>query len=170
MTGSDFFAKRATRRQSPTDASSSPLPKLPVSSSLVAVVPRAIIRSPRPQRRKYVVSGPKRVLQHNRGEQRTSGQTLAKSAFGPIVLQNSKNGLQRFFREMSNQTTIADRFVLKRATEVAGEFINSCCGPPHDYSIAALTARKICLQWSKKSFATLSLGERTSRNAVGMSI
>jgi hypothetical protein len=33
------------------------LPKLPVSSSLVAVVPRAIIRSPRPQRRKYVVSG-----------------------------------------------------------------------------------------------------------------
>src|ERR1022692_317865 len=71
---------------------------------------------------------------------------------------------------MSNQATIADRFVLKRATEVAGEFINSCCGPPHDYSIAALTARKICLQWSKKSFATLSLGERTSRNAVGMSI
>src|ERR1035438_7176568 len=65
MTGSDFFAKRATRRQSPTDASSSPLPKLPVSSSLVAVVPRAIIRSPRPQRRKYVVSGPKKVLQHN---------------------------------------------------------------------------------------------------------
>jgi hypothetical protein len=44
----------------------------------------------------------------------------------PIVLQNSKNGLQRFFREKSNQATIADRFVLKRATEVAGEFIASC--------------------------------------------
>jgi hypothetical protein len=63
-----------------------------------------------------------------------------------IVLQNSKNGLQRFFREKSNQATIADRSVLKRATEVAGEFINSCCGPPHDYSITAPTARKICLQ------------------------
>jgi hypothetical protein len=62
----------------------------------------------------------------------------------PIVLQNSKNGLQRFFREKSNQATIADRCVLKRATEVAGEFITSCCGPPHDYSIAAPTARKIC--------------------------
>jgi hypothetical protein len=47
----------------------------------------------------------------------------------PILLQNSKNGLQRFFREKSNQTTIADRCVLKRATEVAGEFIISCCGP-----------------------------------------
>ena len=40
-----------------------------------------------------------------------------------IVLQNSKNGLLRFFRERSNQATIADRCVLKRATEVAGEFI-----------------------------------------------
>jgi hypothetical protein len=78
------------------------------------------------------------------------------SAFVPIVLQNSKNGFQRFFREKGNQATIADQCVLKRATEVAGEFITSCCGPPHDCSIAALTARKICLQWSKKSFATLS--------------
>ena len=51
------------------------------------------------------------------------------------MLQNSKNGLQRFFREKSNQTTIADRCVLKRANEVAGEFNASCCGPPHDYSI-----------------------------------
>jgi hypothetical protein len=63
-----------------------------------------------------------------------------------IVLQNSKNGLQRFFRERSNQPTFADRCVLKRATEVAGEFITNCCGPPRDYSIAALTARRICLQ------------------------
>jgi hypothetical protein len=63
-----------------------------------------------------------------------------------IVLQNSKNDLQRVFREKSNQATIADRCVLKRATELAGEFITSCGGPPHDYSIAALTARKICLQ------------------------
>jgi hypothetical protein len=39
------------------------------------------------------------------------------------VLQNSKNGWQGFFREKSNQATIADRCVLKRATEVASEFV-----------------------------------------------
>jgi hypothetical protein len=70
----------------------------------------------------------------------------ANFRFWQIVLQNSKNGLQRFFREKHNQATIADRCVLKRATEVAGEFITSCCGPPHDYSMAAPTARKIFLQ------------------------
>jgi hypothetical protein len=61
-----------------------------------------------------------------------------------IVLQNSKNGFQRFFREKSNGAIIADRCVLRCATKVAGEFIISCCGPPHQYSIAAPTARKIC--------------------------
>jgi hypothetical protein len=73
--------------------------------------------------------------------------------FAPIALLNSKNGLQRFFREKSNQATIADRCVLKRATEVAGEVIASCCGPP-----ARLFDRhaQICLQRSKKSFATLA--------------
>jgi hypothetical protein len=45
------------------------------------------------------------------------------------VLQNSKNGFQRFFREESKQAIIADRCILKRATEVAREFIASCCGP-----------------------------------------
>jgi hypothetical protein len=53
-----------------------------------------------------------------------------------IVLQNSKNGLQRFFREKRNQAKIANQYVLKRATEVAGGFITCCCGPPYDYSIA----------------------------------
>jgi hypothetical protein len=43
------------------------------------------------------------------------------------MLQNSRNGLQRFFREKSNQATIVDRCVLKHATEVAGEFITSRC-------------------------------------------
>jgi hypothetical protein len=71
---------------------------------------------------------------------------LSATSLTQIVLQNSENGLQRFFLEKSNQATIADRCVLKRTTEVAGEFITSCCGPPHDYSIAAPTARKICLQ------------------------
>jgi hypothetical protein len=80
------------------------------------------------------------------GQKRKWPRLNGMSALPPIVLQNSKNGLQRFFREKSNQATIADRCVLKRATEVAGEFITSCCGPPHDYSIAAPIARKICLQ------------------------
>src|SRR5258708_12777909 len=55
MACSDFSAKRATKRQSPIDVSSSALPKLPVSSSLVAVVPHTIIRSPRPQPGKFVL-------------------------------------------------------------------------------------------------------------------
>jgi hypothetical protein len=72
--------------------------------------------------------------------------TLRMSVSRGIVLQNSKNGLLRFFCEKRNRATIADRCALKRATEVAGEFNTSCCGPPHDYSIAALTAQRICLQ------------------------
>ena len=39
MAWSDFSAKRATKRQSPIDVSSSALPKLPVSSSPVPAVP-----------------------------------------------------------------------------------------------------------------------------------
>jgi hypothetical protein len=54
--------------------------------------------------------------------------------------------LAAFFREKRNQAKIANQYVLKRATEVAGGIITCCCGPPHDYSIAAPTARKICLQ------------------------
>jgi hypothetical protein len=69
---SDFFAKRATKRQSPIDVSLSALPKLPVSSSLVALVPHMIIRSPRPQPGKFIFSDPKRVLQHNPGQSRSS--------------------------------------------------------------------------------------------------
>jgi len=80
------------------------------------------------------------------GTERTSRAGLTMSVVRGIVLQNSKNGLTRFFSEKSNRATIADRCVLKRATEVAGEFIASCCGPPHDYSIAAPAAWKICLQ------------------------
>jgi hypothetical protein len=59
MACSDFSAKRVTKRQSPIDVSSSALPKLPVSSSLVAVVPHTIIRSSRPQPGKFVFSDPK---------------------------------------------------------------------------------------------------------------
>jgi hypothetical protein len=38
------------------------------------------------------------------------------------VLQNSKNGLQRFFREKTKQAAIVDRYSLKRSTEVADGF------------------------------------------------
>jgi len=60
---------------------------------------------------------------------------------------------------MSNQATIANRCVLNRDTEVAGEFVTGCCGPPHEYSIAAPTVRKNCLQWSKKSLHTIWHGQ-----------
>jgi hypothetical protein len=36
------------------------------------------------------------------------------------------------FREMINQATIADRCVLNRDTEVAGEFITGCYGPAQE--------------------------------------
>jgi hypothetical protein len=58
--------------------------------------------------------------------QNNSSQTSCHVRVVPIVLQNSKNGLQRFSREKSNHATIADRCVLKRTTEVAGESIASC--------------------------------------------
>src|SRR6266576_1701358 len=64
MACSDFSAKRAVNRQSPIDVFSSALPKLPVSSSLVAMVPHTIMRSPSPQPGKLVFSDPKTVLQH----------------------------------------------------------------------------------------------------------
>src|SRR5215211_8830751 len=64
MACSDFSAKRAVRRQSPIDVFSSALPKLPVSSSLVAMVPHTIMRSPSPQPGKLVFTDSKIVLQH----------------------------------------------------------------------------------------------------------
>src|SRR5271156_5120425 len=64
MACSVFSAKRDTKRKSPINMFSSALPKLPVGSSLVAVVPRTIFRSPRPQPGKFVFNDPKRVLQH----------------------------------------------------------------------------------------------------------
>jgi hypothetical protein len=73
MACSVFSAKRETKQKSPINMSSGALPKLPVGSSLVAVVPRTIIRSPRPQPGKFVSSDPKRVLQHNRHEAANPG-------------------------------------------------------------------------------------------------
>jgi hypothetical protein len=41
----------------------------------------------------------------------------------PIVLQKSQNAVRLIFRKKTKQVTIADRCVLKRATEVAREFV-----------------------------------------------
>src|SRR5271163_2813178 len=71
MACSVFSAKRDTKRKSPINMFSSALPKLPVGSSLVAMVPRTIFRSPRPQPGKFVFNDPKIVLQHY---QRRSGR------------------------------------------------------------------------------------------------
>jgi hypothetical protein len=58
---------------------SSALPKLPVGSSLVAVVPRTIFRSPRPQPGKFVFNDPKRVLQHYQGQSRSNADITEPS-------------------------------------------------------------------------------------------
>jgi hypothetical protein len=63
--------------------------------------------------------------------------------FAPIVLQNSKNDFQRFFREKSNEAIIADRCVLRCATEVAGEFIGGSPPAPRP-SIAASHSSASC--------------------------
>jgi hypothetical protein len=72
------------------------------------------------------------------------------------MLQNSKNGFQRFFREKGNQATIADRWVLKRATEVAGKFITSCCGPPARLFDRRAHSPENLSSVIQKCFATLS--------------
>src|SRR4030081_1744023 len=73
-----------------------------------------------------------------------------------ILLQNSQNAERLIFRERTKQAAIADRCSLKRAAEVACEFVAGCSSPPHQYSIAAPTARKIFDRWCKKTFATKS--------------
>src|SRR5216684_917943 len=55
-----------TSRKSPTDVSSRPLPKSPVSSSQDNVVPQIIIRSPYVRPGKFVLVDAKRVLQQYR--------------------------------------------------------------------------------------------------------
>jgi hypothetical protein len=40
-----------------------------------------------------------------------------------IVLQSSKNGLQRFFRKTTKQAATVSRCSLKRATEIASKFV-----------------------------------------------
>src|SRR4030081_1566892 len=73
-----------------------------------------------------------------------------------ILLQKSQNAERLIFRERMKQAAIADRCSLKRAAEVACEFVAGCSSPPHQYSIAAPTARKSFDRWCKKTFATKS--------------
>ncbi|WP_210165385.1 hypothetical protein, partial [Bradyrhizobium sp. URHD0069] len=79
---------------------------------------------------------------------------LAQFSYWQILLQKSRNAERLIFRERTKQAAIADRCSLKRAAEVACEFVAGCSSPPHQYSIAAPTARKIFDRWCKKTFAT----------------
>jgi len=47
------------------------------------------------------------------------------------------------FSRKDETTTIANRCVLNRDTEVAGEFVTGCCGPPHEYSIVPTLHRPL---------------------------
>jgi hypothetical protein len=58
----------------------------------------------------------------------------------PIGLQKSQNAVRLNFRQRTKQAVIVDRCRFNRATEVR----HRMSGPPHQYSIAAPTARKIC--------------------------
>src|SRR4030081_2910877 len=60
------------------------------------------------------------------------------------------------FPRKDEQAAIADRCSLKRAPQVACECVAGCSSPPHQYSIAAPTAREILDRWCKKTFATKS--------------
>ena len=55
-----FFRENGSQATITDDVFSSALPKLPASSSLIAVVPHAIIRSPRRQPGKFVFGDPKK--------------------------------------------------------------------------------------------------------------
>jgi hypothetical protein len=91
------------------------------------------------------------------------GNRRANVAYWQILLQKSQNAERLIFRERTKQAAIADRCSLKRAAEVACEFVAGCSGPPHQSSIAAPTARKICVQRRKKTFATVSGVKQTRR-------
>src|SRR3977135_3098184 len=85
-----------------------------------------------------------------------------------ILLQKSQNAERLIFRERTKQAAIADRCSLKRAAEVACEFVAGCSSPPHQYSLAAPTARKIFDRWCKKTFATkYASSGRWRGNALG---
>src|SRR3979411_1639031 len=72
------------------------------------------------------------------------------------MLQKSQNAERLIFRERTKQAAIAHRCSLKRAAEVACEFVAGCSSPPHQYSIAAPTAREILDRWWRKTFPTNS--------------
>ena len=94
------------------------------------------------------------------------GNRRANVAYWHILLQKSQNAERLIFRERTKQAAIADRCSLKRAAEVACEFVAGCSSPPHQYSIAAPTARRICAPCCKKTFATKSA--RSSHPIIGI--
>jgi hypothetical protein len=71
------------------------------------------------------------------------------------------NAGRLIFRGKRKQATIADKCSLKPATGIACEFGARRRSPPHNYSIVALTARRIWVPCRKKTFATLSGAKQT---------
>jgi hypothetical protein len=63
--------------------------------------------------------------------------------FVPIVSQKSQTALRLIFRQRAKPATIADQCGLKPVTGIACEFGAWRRGPPHHFSIAAPTARRI---------------------------
>jgi len=78
----------------------------------------------------------------------------------PIVLQKSQNALRLVFRQKTKQATIADRCVLKRATD---EFIAIDVVPHMIIRSPRLEAGKFVFWRRKKSFATPSAKGRHHR-------
>jgi hypothetical protein len=64
----DFSAKRRSKPRSSMDMASGSLARLPVSSSSCDEVPHMFTRKPRLQPGKFLNSGAKRLLQHNRAQ------------------------------------------------------------------------------------------------------
>src|SRR5947208_2296291 len=79
-------------------------------------------------------------------DEQTLGPTVGFVSYGSIALQKSQNAVRIIFREKTKQATIADQCSLKLVTGIAREFDARRRSPPHNYSIATPTARKICLQ------------------------
>jgi hypothetical protein len=68
---------------------------------------------------------------------------LRMSVHRGIVLQKSQKALLLIFRQSTKQAIVADQCGLKPATGIACEFGAWRRGPPHHFSIAAPTARRI---------------------------
>src|SRR6202022_3199697 len=83
-------------------------------------------------------------------------RAVAHVCLWQILLQNSCNAVRSISHKQTKRAVIADRCSPQAITEGAREFVARQCSPSKYCSIAACTARKICIQSCKKTFATKS--------------